>query len=833
MGSEDVQLRIGMHMTKIGIDKLNGQKFYHKVYGIGVFHSLERGKNNYVYINIDFQDYGVKKFLYNDELFKILSINAPQLSKDETSSDTKYYEQENVEEKEFFDKVALHVKDLLEIAKYNDRIVGYGYNDFTDSFDADVFGKSSLAHEKVLDLSAIARSPYFARIDYYQSKQHTLYFGKKAIEGYVTDWRDKRAIMYYQYNIFIDNPEAQLSLVRDINIVAGKYCGFEDKFSKRWFKNKNENVEKIIADEYLINIINQDRKDFKVHDIIKTIQKQQYDIIIENSSVNIVVNGCAGSGKTAILLHKLSYFLFNMPSISMKNVIVVSPTKTLNLESDELAKALEINSARRLVIGEFYSYIFEEYCKKHGILFKTTAGLLLKDEILGAENVRTIYDGTTITAFMNRIKMILKAGSLENVGFIKRQNEVLYRLYGDLVKEGEDHSFINDYLFGPEYLLYNVLSQKIKEVARDNLVAKINSLRTSISNAEKRNQSVDNQKQKEKILKDKQILEFLTFISANYTFTAIPSMTSKGEPEVEPDSIRSTIAAYELFKQNVEQRRERTVSNKDLFGIILSHRECSDRVKNYEGFIHGNVYGYLYQVISDEISLFKQLYNIDSNSKYEFEMFYCSYVMQTLFGVLNNERVFVYIDEYQNFGVEEINLIRRIFGNAVCCLFGDMHQKMVDKGDLARLIEDLKWKNYELNQNYRNAREITEYVNSKFGLAMLPIGISGRVVEKNMYSIGEIYDDSNEGERVAIIIKDEQAVPIDFVKKFFKTAREFNVIKSDADCLKKDSVNIITVSMSKGLEFENVYVFERGMTTNEEYVACTRALKCLTVILGN
>ena len=86
---------------------------------------------------------------------------------------------------------------------------------------------------------------------------------------------------------------------------------------------------------------------------------------------------------------------------------------------------------------------------------------------------------------------------------------------------------------------------------------------------------------------------------------------------------------------------------------------------------------------------------------------------------------------------------------------------------------------------------------------------------------------------MAIIIKDEQAVPIDFVKKFFKTAREFNVIKSDADCLKKDSVNIITVSMSKGLEFENVYVFERGMTTNEEYVACTRALKCLTVILGN
>lgn len=833
MGSEDVQLRIGMHMIKIGIDKLNGQKFYHKVYGIGVFHSLERGKNNYVYINIDFQDYGVKKFLYNAELSKILSINMPQTSKDETSSDTKYYEQENVEEKEFFDKVALHVKDLLEIAKYNDRIVGYGYNDFTDSFDADVFGKSSLAHEKVLNLSAIARSPYFARIDYYQSKQHTLYFGKKAIEGYVTDWRDKRAIMYYQYNIFIDNPEAQLSLVRDINIVAGKYCGFEDKFSKRWFKNKNENVEKIIADEYLINIINQDRKDFKVHDVIRTIQKQQYDIIIENSSVNIVVNGCAGSGKTAILLHKLSYFLFNMPSISMKNVIVVSPTKTLNLESDELAKALEINSAHRLVIGEFYNYIFEGYCKKHDILFEPTVGLLLKDEILGAENVRTIYDGTTIKTFTNRIKMILKAGSLENVGFIKRQNEILYRLYGDLVKEGEDHSFINDYLFGPEYLLYNVLSQNIKRVARDNLVAKINSLRTSISNAEKRNQSVDNQKQKEKILKDKQILEFLTFISENYTFTAIPSMTSKGEPEVEPDSIRSTIAAYELFKQNVDQLRERAVGNNELFRIILSHRECSGRVKNYEEFLNGDVYGYLYQVISDEISLFKRHYTIDNNSKYEFEMFYCSYVMQALFGALNDERIFIYIDEYQNFGVEEINLIRRIFSNAVWCLFGDVHQKIVDKGDLGMLIDDLKWKMYELNQNYRNAREITEYVNSKFGLAMLPIGISGRVVEKNMYSIGEIYDDSNEGERVAIIIKDEQAVPIDFVKKFFKTVREFNVIKSDADCLKKDSVNIITVSMSKGLEFENVYVFERGMTTSEEYVACTRALKCLTVILGN
>lgn len=44
--------------------------------------------------------------------------------------------------------------------------------------------------------------------------------------------------------------------------------------------------------------------------------------------------------------------------------------------------------------------------------------------------------------------------------------------------------------------------------------------------------------------------------------------------------------------------------------------------------------------------------------------------------------------------------------------------------------------------------------------------------------------------------------------------------------------NILPISLAKGLEFEKVIVIQQGMTMNEYYVACTRAIKELYVVSG-
>ena len=64
--------------------------------------------------------------------------------------------------------------------------------------------------------------------------------------------------------------------------------------------------------------------------------------------------------------------------------------------------------------------------------------------------------------------------------------------------------------------------------------------------------------------------------------------------------------------------------------------------------------------------------------------------------------------------------------------FGDMRQNINAKGlsqtELELLCEN-KFTLFTINENYRNAREITEYVNEKFSLNMHSIGMPGSVKE--------------------------------------------------------------------------------------------------------
>jgi DNA helicase IV len=65
-------------------------------------------------------------------------------------------------------------------------------------------------------------------------------------------------------------------------------------------------------DPFLLDVLTQLRRDGndKAVDIIETIQKEQNEIVrLKNKS--LYVQGCAGSGKTMILLHRLSITILN------------------------------------------------------------------------------------------------------------------------------------------------------------------------------------------------------------------------------------------------------------------------------------------------------------------------------------------------------------------------------------------------------------------------------------------------------------------------------------------------------------------------------------------
>lgn len=161
-------------------------------------------------------------------------------------------------------------------------------------------------HEGALD------KPYFGRIDYddlCQPSLETLYIGKSGIarqqDIFIVDWRAPAASIYYEnvpgagsYEVpGVGTVEINLHLKRSYDISGGALRGYYDN-------------DIASNDELLVSYLSRN-KDAALGDIIATIQKEQNLIIRQPPFKNMLIQGVAGSGKTTVIMHHLSYVLYN------------------------------------------------------------------------------------------------------------------------------------------------------------------------------------------------------------------------------------------------------------------------------------------------------------------------------------------------------------------------------------------------------------------------------------------------------------------------------------------------------------------------------------------
>ena len=132
---------------------------------------------------------------------------------------------------------------------------------------------------------------------------------------------------------------------------------------------------------------------------------------------------------------------------------------------------------------------------------------------------------------------------------------------------------------------------------------------------------------------------------------------------------------------------------------------------------------------------------------------------------------------------------------------------------------------FSLRENYRNALEITQYANEKFGMDMLPIGIRGQIRTTANMPIVAVTPGSKD--RVAIIYKDTDTLRSEGIT--LKNTQYHFLNETDIEIV-TDQINVLPISLAKGLEFERVYVITDGMDENEKYVAVTRALNELVLV---
>ena len=104
-------------------------------------------------------------------------------------------------------------------------------------------------------------------------------------------------------------------------------------------------------DPFLQKILAEKRGEENISNIIRSIQKNQNDIIDFDFDKSFIVQGCAGSGKTMILLHRLANLKYNRPDLKWNQVKIITPNSLFNTYIDALSENLGIKAVAMRSFG--------------------------------------------------------------------------------------------------------------------------------------------------------------------------------------------------------------------------------------------------------------------------------------------------------------------------------------------------------------------------------------------------------------------------------------------------------------------------------------------------
>ena len=210
---------------------------------------------------------------------------------------------------------------------------------------------------------AALEKPYFGRIDYTdlkEEKEERVYIGKNGVfqnrtDVLIADWRAPISSVYYEnepgrgsYGLPDETPiPIDLHLKRTYDIEGGKLKGFYDS-------------DVASNDQLLVQYLSRN-KDAVLGEIIATIQKEQDAIIRETPFANLIVQGVAGSGKTTVAMHRISYLLYNYKERFESNeyCIVGSNDLLLNYITSGLPE-LDVPNLKHLRMDQLFARLCEK-----------------------------------------------------------------------------------------------------------------------------------------------------------------------------------------------------------------------------------------------------------------------------------------------------------------------------------------------------------------------------------------------------------------------------------------------------------------------------------------
>ncbi len=680
--------------------------------------------------------------------------------------------------------------------------------------------------------------PYFARMDVVDDKEgyNGYYIGKHGdVNLEIVDWRAPLAVRYYQKSrvtFTINEYEYRTVLRRAINVRNGKLLDFRNEYlSVRDVLTPEEiggRDEEILFDPYLRDIIRSRKDDVKVRDIIRTIQEKQFDIITRPERESFVLQGCAGSGKTMIMLHRLSYLMYNNESLRPGDVLVITPSDSFNAFIDELSQMLELERVRTTTLSEYYFRVL------------TGEGIDLKSRLVAerenAEYLAYLYSARFTDDVRARVQKMYE----EVYGLIASEEcrEVAREVLDDCVRRQEQFTRVKNaslrvrravlgelkenkqggfYFTKPLRTLMSAFVQAedflrlaLEEAPRtpDYFFRQFSEFYRSAhfiaAGGEKIFRRADDDLAALLVAIDKEIADLRRYRQKRGTeeiLTYADRIARREELKGEAEKIRAVLSG---MAQGLALFTE-------FFAVLRHARYCADLGKCAGG---ADIARWLYR---ETVKKYKAKYGM--KGVYPSDGYALCSVLTAAGRRLLPRYGLVFVDEGQDISEGEYELLKTIHADAAFNVFGDLKQNITPWRGMkswAPLGETV----YLLDQNYRNTNEIVAYVTGVLDADMKPIGLEGAPVEEvSLRKLGAFFR-GKQGLRA--VIAREEYLPLFDKRGFRRPAADGR--------LSRTAVNVLTVFESKGLEFSAVAVYDRDMTENEKYIACTRALRELAII---
>ncbi|MFC3884009.1 RNA polymerase recycling motor HelD [Bacillus songklensis] len=671
------------------------------------------------------------------------------------------------------------------------------------------------SHKQLQALAKLKQSPYFGRVDFMEDGEESgeqIYIGTSSLlddrdeQFLVYDWRAPVSSLYYDYSpgpAQYETPEG---------VIAG------DMELKRQFIIRDGHIQSMfdtgvtIGDELLQEVLGK-QADTQMKSIVATIQKEQNEIIRNERSRLLVVQGAAGSGKTSAALQRVAYLLYRYrETLKAENIMLFSPNPMFNSYVSTVLPELGEENMQQTTFQEYLDH-------------RLGQNFHLEDSLSQMEYVLTAMNEPGYEARMEGIRY--KA----SIGFM----EAIDKYAESLKQEGiifKDVKFRKKVLISAERIKeeFYSLDHSLSIPNRIKLLAEW--LLKQLTKWEKLERDESWVEDETELLTKEEYLKAYQRLRRQKQFTG--------------DTFDDFQREQELLAAIVVRKRFKPVRSfvKQLHFIDITaiYGRLFEKTEHFSRFLPGAKRLDQWEGICEQTI---ETLNVG-------ELFYEDatpylYLKEKIEGRQTNTSVrHVFIDEVQDYSPFQFSFIKQLFPYSKMTVLGDLNQAIfahaANNGldDLASLYESNQKETFILTRSYRSTKPIVEFTrqliqggeviepfNREGSKPTLTKAADGRELnEKVMNRIQELQERGHQ--TIAVICKTAQESKEAY--ESLKGNMQIRLIGKETTSF-EPGILIIPSYLAKGVEFDAVIIYnaskvQYGRESERKlfYTACTRAM---------